>query len=228
MTIKTFIPLLTLFLSAVIHAEDDAPRELSKEFTKPITFKFVDENKKPINGNFTLHQYKKRSYFKNWHRYLPLDKNGAITINAFPPVFEFGGSSKDQFYHYWIRSAKLDPTKTEYLYTCTPSGAMKFEITEFPKKHYDSLVVEYHKKTIGEFHRVVKGIGVFPDDPEHTIGDLKPGEYFIAIKFDYEDKKPIFKSAPFTIKLKKYTVLPKIEITEEAINKTNKAANKAQ
>ncbi|MGJ8658084.1 MAG: hypothetical protein ACSHX6_16675 [Akkermansiaceae bacterium] len=224
MTIKTFIPILSLFLSTMIHAEDDAPKELSKEFTKPITFKFVNEDGKPINGDFTLHQYKKRnlleqsSYFKNWHRYLPLDKNGAITIKTFPPVFEFGGTSKDKFYTYWIRSAELDTKKTEYLFTCTPTGAMKFEITEFPKEHYDSLVVEYHKKVIGGFHRVVRGIGIHPNDPEHTIGDLKPGEYFIAIKFDYEDKKPIFKSAPFTIKLKKYTVLPKIRITKEAIN----------
>lgn len=95
---------------------------------------------------------------------------------------------------------------------------MKFEITKFPKKHYNSLVVEYHKKVIGNFHMRVKGIGIFPDDPEHTIGGLKPGEYYIAIKFKYKDKKPIFKSEPFTVKLKEYTTLPKIQITEAAIN----------
>lgn len=199
---------------------DKEPRELSKEFTKPITFKFVDENDKPIDGDFTLHQYKKGRYFGNWHRYLPLNRDGEIVIKEFPPKFEFGGSSKDDFYHYWIRSADLDPTKTTFLHRCTPSGAMKFEITSFPKKHYASLVVEYHKKADDRSHKVVKGIGIFPDDPEHVIGGLEPGEYFIAIKFHYEDTNPVFKSPAFKIGLKKYTTLSKIEITESAIDST--------
>jgi hypothetical protein len=223
MTTKNIILLLWLSFFSMAHAQNDTPRELSKIFTKPITFKFLDENGNPIDGDFTLHQYKKRSlfemssYFKNWHRYLPLDKEGSITIKAFPPVFEFGGSSKDDFYHYWIRSADLDPTKTEYVYRCQPSGAMKFEIIEFPREHFNSLVVEYHKKTNGDFHRMVKGIGIHPNDPEHTIGGLEPGEYFIAIKFKYEDKSPIFKSESFTINLKEYTTLPKIKITSADI-----------
>ena len=212
------ISFVYLLLGVFSNAEENPPLELSKKFTNPITFKFIDENGKPIDGDFTLHQYKKGRYFKNWHRYLPLNKDGAITINKFPPSFQFGGSSKDDFHHYWIRNSELDPAKREYVHRCTPSGAMKFEITKFPKKHHDSLVVEYHKKMIGDFHRIVKGIGIFPDDPEHTIGGLKPGEYYIAIKFEYEDKKPIFKSEPFTVKLKEYTTLPKIEITEAAIN----------
>jgi hypothetical protein len=84
----------------VLPPVDKKPRELSKKFTKAITFKFVDENDKPIRGDFTLHQYRKGKYFENWHRYLPLNEDGEITIKEFPPEFEFGGSSKDDFYHY--------------------------------------------------------------------------------------------------------------------------------
>ena len=198
--------------------KEEKPRELSKQFTQPITFKFVDENDKPIAGTFTLHQTKKGKYFENWHRYLKLNKDGEITIKEFPPEFEFGGSSDNDFYHCWIESADLDSKKDNYLHRCTPSGAMKFEITAFPKEHYKSLVVEYHQKMDDGNYQIVKGIGIYPDDPEHTIGGLDPGEYFIAIKFHYEDKKPIFKSAPFAIKLKEYTALPKIEVTESAID----------
>jgi hypothetical protein len=59
------------------------PRELLEKYTKAITFKFVDENNQPILGNFTLHQYRKGKYFQNWHRDLPLNKDGEITINEF-------------------------------------------------------------------------------------------------------------------------------------------------
>lgn len=200
-----------------LHQVDKEPRELSKEFTKAITFKFVDENDKPIRGDFTLHHYKNGKYFQNWHRDLSLNENGEIAIKEFPPEFEFGGSSKDEFYHYWIRSADLDSTKETFVHRCTPSGAMKFQITSFPKKYYSSLVVEYHKKFDDGSRQVVKGIGIFPDDPEHVIGGLDPGEYFITIKFHYKDAKPIFRSDPFKIELKKYTSLPKIEITGSAI-----------
>lgn len=211
--------LLAITLGAAVHAEDKV-RELSDRFTKPITFKFVDEAGKPIKGTFTLHHTKNGKYAENWHRYKPLNEQGEIAIAEFPPEFEFGGTSNDEFYHYWIRSSELDPAKTNYSHRCSPSGAMKFEITKFPRKDGDlmpSLVVEYHKKQTDGIHKLVKGIGVFPDDPEHTIGGLEPGEYFIAIKFEYEDKKPIFKSEPFSIKLKEYTALPKIEITEAMI-----------
>jgi hypothetical protein len=98
---------------------------------------------------------------------------------------------------------------------------MKFEITKFPRKDNDpspSLVVEYHQKQADGTQKLVKGIGIFPDDPEHTIGGLEPGEYFIAIKFEYEDKKPFFESEPFEVRLKEYTSLPKIEITEGMID----------
>ena len=200
-------------------------KEISERFTHPVKFKFIDENGEPIKGDFTMHQTKDGRYKNNWYRYLPLDDDGEIVIKKFPPEFQFGGSSENDFYHYWFKSDALDAKQLSFTHRCEPTGAMKFEIIEFPKKHYDSLVVEYHKKVLGGFHRVVRGIGIHPDDPEHTVGDLKPGEYFIAIKFDYEDKKAIYKSSPFTIKLKEYTVLPKIKITEKAINETDKAAN---
>jgi hypothetical protein len=195
-------------------------REYSKKFTKPILFKFVDENNDPIKGDFTMHQYKKGNYFDNWHRYLPLNKKGEISIKKFPPEFQFGGSSKDEFYHYWIQSSKLDPKKETFLYHCTPSGAMKFEITSFPKRYHGSLVVEYHKKMNDGTYKVVKGIGIFPDDPQHVIGGLEEGNYFIKIKFKYKDKKEIFKSHDFKIVIKKYTTLPKIKITEPMIKAT--------
>ena len=114
--------------------EAKKPRELSKKFTHPITFRFVDEHDRPIQGNFTLHQYKGGEYCENWHRYLPLNEKGEITIKEFPPEFWFGGTSKDEFYHYWVQSADVDPSKGEFLYRCSPGGAMKFEITAFPKK----------------------------------------------------------------------------------------------
>lgn len=211
--------LLTFTLGSVVQAEDK-DREISDRFTKPITFKFVDEAGKPIKGTFTLHHTKNGEYVENWHRYKPLNEQGEITIAEFPPEFEFGGTSNDEFYHYWIQSSELDPAKTNYLHHCSPSGAMRFQITKFPRKNnelFPSLVVEYHKKQPDGSHQLVKGIGVFPDDAEHTVGGLEAGEYAIAIKFEYEDKKPIFKSEPFSIKMKEYTVLPKIEITEAMI-----------
>jgi hypothetical protein len=197
--------------------KQEESKELSKEFTNPITFRFLTEDGDPIQGTFTLHQYKNGRYFENWHRYLPLDAKGEITIKEFPPEFQFGGSSKDDFYRYWIRSALLDPTKDTFVHRCRPTGAMKFEIVKFPKKYHDSLIVEYHRKLDDGSHTLAKGIGIFPDDPEHTIGGLVPGEYFIAIKFEYEDERPIFKSKQFVIKVKEYSTLPKIEITEAAI-----------
>jgi hypothetical protein len=208
--------LLAITLGAAVHAEDK-DRELSDRFTKPITFKFVDEAGEPIKGTFTLHHTKNGKYVENWHRYKPLNEQGEITIAEFPPEFEFGGTSNDDCYLYWIRSSELDPAKTKYLRRCSPSGAMKFEITKFPKKYYASLVVEYHRKLNDGSHEFAKGIGIGPDDPQHTIGGLESGEYFIAIKFHYEDEKPIFKSEPFSIKVKEYAALPKIEITEAMI-----------
>ncbi len=216
--------LLAITLGAAVHAEDK-DRELSDQFTKPITFKFVDEAGNPIKGTFTLHQTKNGEYVDNWHRYKRLNENGEIIITEFPPEFEFGGTSNDEFYHYWIRSSELDPAKTNYLHRCSPSGAMKFQITKFPRMGNDllpSLVVEYHIKKMDGSHNLVKGIGIFPDDPEHTIGGLEPGEYFIAIKFDYEDMKPIFQSEPFSIKLKEYAALPKIEITDAMIEESKR------
>ena len=209
--------LLTIALASWAQGEDKH-RDLSKVFTNPITFKFVDEAGKPIEGTFTLHQTKKGEYVRNWHRYKPLDEKGEITITEFPPEFEFGGTSKNDFYHYWGRSSDLDPAKSICLHRCSPSGAMKFEITQFPREYRDSLVVEYHKQQADGSHKIVKGIGIFPDDPEHTIGGLEPGEYFVAIKFEYEDKKPFYQSKPFEVKVKEYTSLPKIEITEDMID----------
>ena len=209
--------LLTLALACWAQAEDK-DRELSEDFTNPITFKFVDEAGEPIEGTFTLHQTKNGKYIRNWHRYKPLNKKGEITITEFPPEFEFGGTSKNDFYHYWTPSLDLDPAKTTYLHRCSPTGAMRFEITKFPRKYHDSLVVEYHQKQTDGSHNIVKGIGIFPDDPEHTIGGLEPGEYFVAIKFEYEDKKPFYESKPFQVRLKEYTSLPKIEITEGMID----------
>ncbi len=214
--------LLAVMLGVAAHAEDKDGK-FSERITKVITFQFVDEVGKPIDGDFTLHHTKNGKYVENWHRQKPLDKYGMITINKFPPEFEFGGSSNDDFYHYWIQSSDLDPKKTAFSHRCSPSGAMKFEITKFPIKSDEfppSLVVEYHRKQANGSHKLVKGIGIFSNGPEHTIGGLESGEYFIAIKFEYEDKKPIFKSEPFTVKVKEYTVLPKIEITEAAINKS--------
>lgn len=209
-------------LDIVPAGADEELRTLSKEFTKPIAFRFVDETGEPIDGTFTLHHTKDGRYVDNWHRYKPLNEQGEITIDEFPPEFEFGGSSNDEFYHYWIRSADLDPAQGRYLHRCSPSGAMKFEITSFPEEHYDSLVVRYWRHRADGSHERVKGIGIFPDDPEHSIGGLDPGTYHIEIKFNYEDKKPIFTSEPFTIKLKEYTTLPKIEITENAIEESRR------
>jgi hypothetical protein len=206
----------------VVLPEDQKHRELSTKFTRPITFRFVDEHDRPIQGDFTLHQYKDGKYFDNWHRYLPLDEKGEITIREFPPEFEFGGASKDQFYEYWLRSSDLDPSKTNFLYRCSPSGAMKFQITTFPKKYYGSLEVEYHKKNRDGNYEFVRGIGIFPDDPQTVVGGLDPGEYFIAVKFHYEDPKPIYKSETFEVALKKYTTLPKIGITEAAIENSKR------
>lgn len=214
-SIATF--LLTIALASWGMAEEK-DRGLSEAFTNPITFRFVDENGEPIEGNFTLHQTKKGEYVRNLHRYKPLNEKGEITITELPLEFEFGGTSKNDFYHYWARSLDLDPAKTTYLHRCSPSGAMKFEITKFPQKYHDSLVVEYHKKQADGSHKIVKGIGIFPDDPEHTIGGLEPGEYFIAIKFEYEDRNPFYQSKPYEVKLKEYTSLPKIEITEGMID----------
>lgn len=220
------ILLLAITLGAAVYAEDK-DRELSDRFTKPITFKFVDEAGKPIKGTFTLHHTKNGSFVDNWHRSKPLNQQGEITINEFPPEFEFGVTSGDEFYEYWLSSSDLNPDKTSYVYRCAPSGAMKFEIAMIPSKYYDSLVVEFHRKMADGSHEHVKGIGVFPYNPEWTVNEGKPGKYiigglepsvyYIAIKFDYEDKKPIFKSEPFSIKLKEYTALPKIEITEAMI-----------
>ena len=210
------IVLLAITFGAAVHADDRA-RELSDRFTKPVTFKFVDESGEPIRGTFTLHHTKNGKYAGNWHRYKPLNDQGEITIPEFPPEFEFGGTSKDGFYHYWIRSSELDPAKTRHLHRCSPSGAMKFEITGYPKRYYVPLVVEYHRKSDDGSYKFARGIGILPDDQKHTIGGLEPGEYFIAIKFNYEDKKAIFKSELFSVKLKEYSILPKIEITEAMI-----------
>lgn len=194
-------------------------REKSKVFIKPITFRFLDENDKPLNGDFTLHQTKNGDFSNNWYRYLPLNERGEVKIKSFPPEFEFGGSSKNEFYIYWFKSSSLNPTKDYYTFRCKPSGAMKFKIDSFPRKFFDSLVVEYHMKRKDGSYKLVKGIGIFPNDPEHTIGGLKEGQYFIKIKFNYKDKKEFFKSDQFTISVKKYTILPKINVTEAMIKK---------
>lgn len=223
---------MVFMLGLAAHAEDKG-RKFSDRFTKPITFKFLDEAGAPIDGAFTLHQTNKGKFVRNWHRLKPLDENGEITITEFPPEFEFGVTSNNEFYEYWGQSSDLDPKKVTYLQRCSPSGAMKFQITKFPQKRNDippSLVVEYHRKQPDGRHKLVKGIGIFSDGPEYTVGGLEPGEYFIAIKFEYEDKKPIFRSDPFQIKLKEYAILPKIEITKSAIlfanNNTGLSAEK--
>lgn len=217
---------LALMVGVAAHAEDQA-RELSERFTKPITFRFVNEDGSPIDGTFTLHHTKNGDYVDNWHRSEPLNQQGEITINEFPPEFEFGVSSGDEFYEHWQSSSDLNPEKTSYVFRCNPSGGMRFEITMIPSNHYSSLVVEYHRRMADGSHKLVKGIGVFPYNSEwhvnggkpgkYIIGGLDSGEYYIAIKFDYEDEKPIYKSESFSVKLKEYAALQKIVITEDMI-----------
>ena len=201
-------------------------KEISERFTHPVKFKFIDENGEPIKGDFTMHQTKDGRYKNNWYRYLPLDDDGEIVIKKFPPEFQFGGSSENDFYHYWFKSDALDAKQLSFTHRCEPTGAMKFKIDNFPQEFHDSLVVEYHKKQDDGDFMQIRGIGVFPNDPKHTIGGLPAGTYYILIKFDYADPEPLYRSELFEIEIKSYTELPPINIIEADIKKTK--ANKSE
>ncbi len=203
-------------------------QEQTTKFKNPITFTFLNEHNEPIEGVFCLHEYKDGKFVRQCYQYKPLDEKGSITIEAFPTEFQFGASSKDKFYYYWEKSSNLTTTERQFIYRIKPTGAMKFEISSFPKDDNNpfdtsSLVVEYHKKTKEGTYEEVRGIGIMSNDKQqHVIGDLQPGEYFIAIKFNYEDPKPIYKSQDFKIALKEYTELPKIVITKEDIENSKR------
>jgi hypothetical protein len=201
--------------------EKEEPAKATK-FNHPVTFTFVDEKGAPVKGSFTIHECKNGEFKRNIRRNVPLDDKGSVTVDAFPAEFEFDALSRDEFYYFEGKSSELDPAKHEFRKVCMPKGAIHFEVQDLPGPDV-SMVMEFQRKTEKGTFEIVRGIGLSAKTgKKQTMGDLEPGDYYIAVKFHYEDSAPLFKSKEFKVVKKEYTELPAIKITEEDIARSKK------
>ncbi len=195
---------------------------------RPMTFRFLDENSRPITGRFTLQEYSNGTTLGAWYSDAPVKAEGVMRLEDTPKDFRYFFTSEDTFYIESRMDEEVDFSKSINEFKIQPTGTIVFSLESFPQAYHGPMVLDCYWRKADNTYARAKGMGIFPVVGHNfEFKGLRPGVYKIELKRSYEDKNAIFSTSGILVEAKRKTAITPLRITEDDL-KAKKTSGKEE